>query len=120
MWRKKVTHAVFCVRYTRAGYPPNIAFEFQWPQHYGATETFPEETAAQQQGRDLIKRGIYAREGIRLVIVHPRDLTLQTMKRLVGDLPLRDLKGHEQLVDLLKSESRRYRRIARSQDWRTR
>lgn len=32
-------------------YPPSVAFEFNGPQHYGATELFSEEQATMQRGR---------------------------------------------------------------------
>ncbi|MDB4896544.1 MAG: hypothetical protein JWN15_2806 [Firmicutes bacterium] len=91
-------------------YPPTVAFEYNGPQHDGPTDLFSAETAAQQQGRDLIKLGICARRGITLVVVHARDLTLAGMRQRIGTLlPLRNLHGHEPLIAFLKSESRRCR-----------
>lgn len=95
-------------------YPPNVAFEFNGPQHYGATDWFSAENAAKQRGRDYMKLGICETRGIRLVIIHPEDLTLATMRGKIGSLlPLRDLNGHEQLIDFLESVSRRYRLAAK-------
>lgn len=95
-------------------YPPGMAFEFNGPQHYGATELFSEAEAAKQRGRDFMKMGICAIRGISLVVVHPEDLTLATMRQKIGHaLPVRDLNGHEQLSAFLESVSRRYRLAAK-------
>lgn len=95
-------------------YPPGTAFEFNGPQHYGATERYSEENAAKQRGRDYMKLGICASRGIRLVVIHPEDLALATMRQKIGQiLPLRDLRGHEPLIAFLESVSRRYRRAAK-------
>jgi hypothetical protein len=91
-------------------YPPNVAFEYNGPQHDGPTDLFSAETAAQQQGRDLIKLGICARRGITLVTVRARDLTMAGMRQRIGTLlPLRNLQGRELLIAFLESESRRCR-----------
>lgn len=95
-------------------YPPGVAFEFNGPQHYGATDRFSAEAAARQRGRDYMKLGICVTRGIKLVVIHAADLSLETMRQKVGQvLPLRDLTGHEQLVAFLESVSRRYRLAAR-------
>lgn len=96
-------------------YPPRVAFEFNGPQHYGPTARFSSEMEARkQQGRDYIKIGIAVQRGIRLVIVHPEDLSLATMQRKVaGLLPLRSLDGDAHLITFLESVSRAYRRKAR-------
>lgn len=95
-------------------YPDRVAFEFNGPQHYGATERFPADVVAEQQTRDLIKTGICARRGIALVVVESADLTLATMRRKIdGLLPLRDLQGRWMIVNYLESASRTYRRTVR-------
>ena len=96
-------------------YPPRVAFEFNGPQHYRATDKFSADEADRQRERDYIKLGICVTRGISLVIIHPEDLTLKGMRQKVGDLlPLRDLAGFELLIDFLEAESRNYRRrIAR-------
>lgn len=95
-------------------YPPGVAFEFNGPQHYGATDRFSGEYAAKQRGRDYMKLGICVTRGIRLVVIHPEDLALETMRQKAGHLlPLRDLNGHEQLTAFLESVSRRYRLAAK-------
>lgn len=99
-------------------YPPDVAFEFNGPQHYGATELFSSENAAKQRGRDYLKLGICAAKGIRLVVIHPSDLSLRVMQEKVGQLlPLRDLRDHAALIDFLEAVSRRYRRAARRNSW---
>jgi hypothetical protein len=91
-------------------YPPNVAFEYNGPQHYGPTEWFSAESSAQQQARDLMKLGICARRGITLVIIHAEDLKLEIMQQKVGQLlPLGNLRGHERLIAFLDAASREYR-----------
>lgn len=95
-------------------YPPDVAYEFNGPQHYGATDLFSREQAAQQRARDYMKLGICLTRGISLVVIHAEDLSLQTIRRKVGHLlPQRDLHGHEHLIAYLESVSRRYRLAAR-------
>jgi hypothetical protein len=95
-------------------YPPSVAFEFNGPQHYRATDRFSSDQVAAQRERDYIKMGICMERGITLVIVHPEDLTLAGMRQKVtgvhaGLMPVRDLTGYEQLIEYLESESRDYR-----------
>lgn len=96
-------------------YPPSVAWEFQGPQHYGPTERYSSEAGARNQlGRDYIKLGISVARGIRLVVVHAEDLTLDTMRRKAeGLLPLRSLDDHWPLIAYLEQVSRAYRRKAR-------
>lgn len=99
-------------------YPPSVAFEFNGPQHYHATERFTAEDAEKQRARDLIKLGLCVEKGITLIVVHAEDLTLDTMRKKVeGHLPLRRLDGWEELAAYLEEASRPYRRWARRQ-WR--
>ena len=94
-------------------YPPRVAFEFNGPQHYGATERFSGREAARQRGRDHIKLAICVHRGIELRVVHPEDLSLEGMQAIVGSLlPLRNLAGHEPLIAFLGAVGRRYRRTA--------
>ncbi len=101
-------------------YPPGVAFEFNGPQHYGATERFTDDEALRQRARDLMKLGLCAGRGIRMVVVHPGDLTLHSMRRKIAPLlPLRDLGGRQHLVAFLESVSRRYRLAAKRKDFAT-
>lgn len=95
-------------------YPQQVAFEFNGPQHYGPTAKYPdEESARKQQARDYLKRGISESRGIKLVVLHPEDLTLANIRRkIAGLLPLRHLEGYEPLITFLESASRDYRRKA--------
>lgn len=96
-------------RYYLAG----VAFEFNGPQHYGVTEKYQnEQEVREQQARDLIKLGISVLRGIRVVIIHPEDLCLETMRKKVQGLGLplkRDLSGHGPLIDFLETASEDYR-----------
>lgn len=94
-------------------YPPSVAFEYNGPQHYGATGRFTARDVARQRARDYMKMGICLDKGITLVIVHAHDLSLEGMKKKIGQLlPLRDPQGHEPLKAFLASVSRKYRRKA--------
>lgn len=56
-----------------------------------------------------MKMGLCMEKKIALVVVHPEDLTLESMRHKVGHLmPLRNLTGHEHVIDYLESASRRY------------
>lgn len=100
-------------------YPPGVAWEFNGPQHYGATDWFPsDEEAKARQLRDLVKAGICYYRGITLVVVHTEDLSLDGMRRKVGNvLPIRDLSGPDRggyglLLDHLEQRSRQYQQNA--------
>lgn len=97
------------------------AFEYQGPQHYGPTEQYPDENAAlKQQARDYLKQLICARRGIHLAVVHAEDLSLAGMRaKVAGRLPLRDLAGHEAVINYLEKVSRSYRRSVREGRLRT-
>jgi hypothetical protein len=92
-------------------YPPQVAFEFNGEQHYGATERYPcEEQARSLQGRDLMKYGICAKRGITLVVIHAQDLSLDGMRQKAANLlPMRDLDDHALLIAYLTSVSRGYK-----------
>lgn len=94
-------------------YPPNVAFEYNGPQHDGPTERYP--AAWKQQGRDYIKLGISVTRGITLITLHAEDLSLRRLQdQIAGLLPLRSLDGHQPLIAYLESVSRRYRRKQQS------
>lgn len=101
-------------------YPPKVAFEFNGPQHYRATDLYSAEDAAKQRARDLIKHGICVEKGIQLIVVHAEDLALENMRRKVeGRLPVRedrDRRDHEELIDYLEHVSRAYRRGVRRRE----
>lgn len=92
-------------------YPTILAFEFNGPHHYRPTRQFPSQTGlAMQQARDLMKEALCTRRGIRLVVVEPSDLSIEVMQQKVGGLlPLRDLRGYEELILYLDRVSRLYR-----------
>ena len=94
-------------------YPGKVAFEFNGPQHYGPTDFATPRDVERQRARDHIKAGICRDRGIPLVVVHPEDLTLETMIRKVGAyLPLRDLRNRGPIVRYLERVSHGYRREA--------
>lgn len=98
-------------------YPPDVAFEFNGPQHYHATDLYSAEEAARQRARDLIKRGLCDEKGIKLIVVHAEDLSFEAMRRKVeGYLPLRQLSDHHEVVQFLDNVSRSYRRRVRRWD----
>lgn len=90
-------------------YTPNVAFEYHGTQHDRATERFPQEVVDAQQLRDYIKAGICLYQGIKLIIIRAEDLSLQGMLRKIGSsMPLRNLVGHEPLIDFLENASLPY------------
>ena len=90
-------------------YPPKVAFEFHGAQHFRSTGRFTQAQVDAQHLRDLIKAGICLYRGIQLVIISADDLSLQGIARKIGQtMPLRDLAGHEPLIDLLEDASLTY------------
>ncbi len=90
-------------------YLPDLAFEFHGEHHFRATERISQKESEAQRLRDLIKAGLCVYEGIHLVVVRAKDLSLQGMLKKVGKLrPIRDLTGHEPLIDVLEDASIRY------------
>lgn len=95
-------------------YPPGVAFEFNGAQHYERTELHANEAEfRKQRARDYLKAGICNERGIRLVVVHAEDLTLESMRQKVaGLLPLRSLDHHQPLIKYLEKVGRNYRKQA--------
>lgn len=87
----------------------NVGFEYHGAQHFGQTDKFSQAEAEAQHLRDVIKAGLCVYAGVHLVIITAADLSLQGMIRKVrGVLPLRDLAGHELLIDVLEDASLTY------------
>jgi hypothetical protein len=83
-----------------------VAVEFNGTQHDEETEQYSRELVDAQRLRDVIKAGLCVYQGIHLVIIHTADLSLQgILAKIGGWLPLRDLAGHEPLIDLLEEAS---------------
>ena len=95
-------------------YPKHhVAFEFNGPQHYVATDRFPKKVVEAQRRRDAVKRRICKRYGIDLVIVRAEDLGIATLLRKVGDrLPRRSLRIFRQTIRYLNKRAVRYRQAA--------
>ncbi len=92
-----------------------VAFEFNGRQHYEPTELYSKQQVAVQRARDATKRTICASQGIKIVVVHAEDLSLEGMLRKVGDLlPLRDLSGYPRTIRHLDNAAGRYMRAART------
>lgn len=91
-----------------------VAFEFQGQQHFGPTEKYPDpDKARRQQANDLIKLGLSHRNGVTLVEVEAKHLSLEAMLDLMpAVLPRRNLDGLGAVVSHLETESRAYRRRA--------
>ncbi|HWI52861.1 MAG TPA: hypothetical protein VNT01_12055 [Symbiobacteriaceae bacterium] len=90
--------------------PHKVAFEFHGTQHERATARFTQAMVDAQHQRDLVKAGICLYEGIHLVIIRADDLSLRGMTRRIGQcMPLRNVDGHELLIDLLEETSLTYR-----------
>lgn len=97
-------------RYYLAG----VAVEFNGRQHYGPTAAFPDpEEARLQRLRDLVKYALAAQQGIRVVVVHPEDLSFERLAaKLKGLLPLRELRKEDPVVRHLDRFSNAYARKA--------
>ena len=94
-------------------YSRRVAFEFNGPQHYKPTEFASPEDVYKQRTRDFIKAMICEDRGIKLVVIHPEDLTLRRMIQKVGNLlPLRDLRNRRPILQYLEKRSWRYRQAA--------
>ncbi len=95
-------------------YPSTVAFEFNGPQHYAPTDQYSAEDVKKQRARDYMKLGICLTKEITLVVIHPDDLTYETMRQKVdGLLPHRNIQGHESLLNYLESIGHRYSRASR-------
>jgi DNA-binding transcriptional regulator YhcF (GntR family) len=83
-----------------------LAFEFHGDQHDRATERYTAKEVSEQHQRDLYKAGLCTYAGIHLIILRAEDLELQ---RLIGKLsrfaPMRNLAGHERLIEKLEEAS---------------
>lgn len=91
-----------------------VAFEFNGDQHYRPTDSYPdEEEVRRQRARDLMKAALAQQQGIRLVTVHPGDLTFERLGRLTaGLLPVRQPVAEDPVVRKLNHLSSTYRRRA--------
>jgi len=91
-----------------------VGIEHNGLQHYGPTAKYPDrEAARRQRERDLWKLGLSVEEGVDVIVIRSEELSLKTLEeRAEGLLPLRDLTGHELLVEYLEHESRKYREWA--------
>lgn len=99
-------------------YPPGVGFEFNGAQHYGETKRYPGKAeAVKQWARDSLKLGLCQKQGVKLIIIHAEDLSLETMRRKVGKLlPLRNLVGYAALIEHLEIRSKMYRDVAENGD----
>lgn len=89
-----------------------LAFEFQGPHHFRTTTLQADPDAlARQVTNDLVKLGLSQRNGITLVEVHPADLRLDRVLKLIPPgTPLRPLHGLEKVIRFLEEECAKYRR----------
>jgi hypothetical protein len=70
--------------YDRLYVDEKVAFEFNGPQHYSATDEFPDEEAAKDmQARDAMKAGLSLKAGVMLVVVEPEDLRDGAIRKLL-------------------------------------
>lgn len=95
-------------------YTEGVALEFNGRQHYRPTDAFPDpEQQRQQRTRDLVKLALAREHGVKVVVLHPEDLTFEGLRaKLEGLLPLRELHEEDPVVQYLTGVSRRYVRKA--------
>ena len=80
-----------------------VGFEFNGYQHYRVTELYDQQTVDRQRERDATKRELCAKNGVALVVVHPQDLSVRALLKMVGKLlPLRSLVGAGPLIRFLE------------------
>lgn len=85
---------------------PHVAFEFQGKQHFRPTQAYPDEDAQiQQRLRDDQKAGVCMRNGVRLVEVTHKDLTLKGMLKKAAGLPLRHYRANGPIIRTIEQLS---------------
>ena len=91
-----------------------VAFEFNGAQHEGPTELYPDEQeAGERQMLDDLKAGLCLKNGIKLIVVRPENLSVQSLLALVGDaLPLKPDALDSAVVAYLEKMCYYYRRKA--------
>lgn len=91
-------------------FPPDVAFEFNGPQHYGPTEKYPDaRAAAMRKTLDTLKAGLSVQHGVRLVVIVPDDLTLERMRaKIAGLLPMREIEQDDPVIQYLAKVSAAY------------
>lgn len=87
-----------------------VAIEFNGPQHYRATEDFPDlDQVRQQQARDLMKAALANEHNISLITVQPPELTIAILiEKVSGLLPIRELRFEDPVVRYLHRSSQGY------------
>jgi len=71
-------------------YMSRVAFEFNGPQHHSTTKAFPDEKALKKiKTRDLVKRALSDKAGVKLITITAQDLRPDALgRRIPDDLPL--------------------------------
>ncbi|MDP2858860.1 MAG: hypothetical protein Q8P50_12910 [Bacillota bacterium] len=71
-------------------YLSRVAFEFNGAQHHSTTQAFPDDKALKEmKARDLIKKALSDKAGVKLIIVTAEDLPPDAFDKLLpDDLPL--------------------------------
>lgn len=73
------------LEYDRYSPSHRVAFEFQGPQHFGPTNSYPNQDQFREtRKRDIMKRGLSNENGIVLVTITADDLSLE---RMLGKIP---------------------------------
>ncbi|HHV79662.1 MAG TPA: hypothetical protein GXX40_08680 [Firmicutes bacterium] len=90
------------------------AWEFQGFQHFGPTEVFPsKEKAKQQQANDLIKLGRSVENGVTLVVMTYKDLSLDgILKNLPAHLRKKPIDRTSRYIRTIENVAADYRRWA--------
>jgi len=94
-----------------------LAIEYNGPQHYGPTLMFPDPREYQEQRtRDLVKQGLSAEHGIRLITIEARDLTLKGMLAKLDGLPLKRYDPSGPCIKMLEEVGSKLIRAAEKLD----
>ncbi|HHV79634.1 MAG TPA: hypothetical protein GXX40_08540 [Firmicutes bacterium] len=91
--------------------PANVAFEFNGLQHYGPTDKYySEEDFRSTRIRDLIKRALSDENGVTLVVLTYKDLSLNRIMSSIPDMLEKTWVDNEgPLVQTLERLSTQYR-----------
>ena len=92
-------------------YRQKVAFEFNGAQHYEVTEAYPDDKTLQEaQTRDLLKKGLSEKAGVRLIEITANDLDHRVLLSLIpAGLPRNPIDEHGPYLKALAEISAVYR-----------
>lgn len=86
-----------------------VAVEFHGAQHYKPGGPFTEEDVNEQRSRDLMKEALARRHGIKLIVIHAEDLTIDRITDMFRNVfPLRTWRDEDPVCRFLLKRYRSY------------